>query len=831
MESFDDIEWEDDEGNVTNDSITISSNNDTSFQNFRFDENSLEFEDDEEQGNKEENETSFLNNKKDEDEKETDDENAIEFEIDTNIYKKGKQKKIIKRVDVKEKRSFLHLHKATLVLYLASFKYTATTLSNENLNSILLSIIPQSLIKKYKNSFSVDKANITTETTKNSKKSTRSKITNDSHDLKTPQKECFNEIISWYTGTFKFDESIPNVMEEKEGDVKSSKRKVNTKDSKPLPKNLLYNQILKQINQRKLSKKLYVELFYMVCNLLEYECRLVRSLNTPPPVPVTPSKMKRIQSANLSPAASKKSKSLPNLSIRLDEEKEKMKVKKTTTTTTTTAISPIKKKINEAKNKGRNTGKAKKKEYNESESDSDEEENERFEKEDDSNKMITTPVTKRQMALQRNNSPEKKRPNSKKRVKSDTDTEESENEDEDKKKFKRSSSEPISKSKNSKKDTILSKSSSTLSNTNNNFEIENWLEIFDHDENRWITIDIINKTIDKADEFEKYEAPFSYVIGYNTSLMKDITSRYTNNYIGASLKRLPTAQTNYWVQLIENIFNDNSSENNEDSDSSAIKNKHISPEKRKLLEEIIKYERKEKIIKESKLEFPQSFAQFKTHPVFILEKDIPKYSSPDPNEKPLGLFKDEHKIYHRDQIKALHTSDKWVQYGYMVRDGEQPVKVVKGRSKSNPTSLLYGEWQVNVYKPPVIVDGIVPTNSFGNVYLFKPEMLPIGGVHLKGVGYARVARKLKISIAPAVVGWDVTSRRSYPLLDGIIVAKENSKKLYKAWLAESAVRAEANQIKKQEEIKARWKRFMKGLLIKEYIQKTYSADGNEKYIK
>ena len=63
-------------------------------------------------------------------------------------------------------------------------------------------------------------------------------------------------------------------------------------------------------------------------------------------------------------------------------------------------------------------------------------------------------------------------------------------------------------------------------------------------------------------------------------------------------------------------------------------------------------------------------------------------------------------------------------------------------------------------------------NEYGNVELFKPSMLPAGAVHLKGsmyiymytavyiniilpaAGIAKVARKLDIDYAPAMMGWD-----------------------------------------------------------------------------
>ena len=30
---------------------------------------------------------------------------------------------------------------------------------------------------------------------------------------------------------------------------------------------------------------------------------------------------------------------------------------------------------------------------------------------------------------------------------------------------------------------------------------------------------------------------------------------------------------------------------------------------------------------------------------------------------------------------------------------------------------LFGEWQTEAYRPPHVVNGVVPTNAYGNVYL------------------------------------------------------------------------------------------------------------------
>ena len=77
------------------------------------------------------------------------------------------------------------------------------------------------------------------------------------------------------------------------------------------------------------------------------------------------------------------------------------------------------------------------------------------------------------------------------------------------------------------------------------------------------------------------------------------------------------------------------------------------------------------------------------------------------------------------------------------------------------------------------VQGRVPKNEYGNIELFQPSMLPKGALHMTGSidqslyhtltgsyavpGIARVARKLEIDHAPAMMGWDFHSGYCHPM--------------------------------------------------------------------
>lgn len=86
----------------------------------------------------------------------------------------------------------------------------------------------------------------------------------------------------------------------------------------------------------------------------------------------------------------------------------------------------------------------------------------------------------------------------------------------------------------------------------------------------------------------------------------------------------------------------------------------------------------------------------------------------------------------------------------------------------------------------------MPRNAYGNVNLFTPEMLPEGAAHIPSKkrdafpyqsrnliantlvnGVAKIAKKLGIDYAEAIVDFEFVKKRSIPVMNGIVVAAEN----------------------------------------------------------
>ncbi|XP_066470301.1 DNA repair protein complementing XP-C cells isoform X2 [Tiliqua scincoides] len=233
---------------------------------------------------------------------------------------------------------------------------------------------------------------------------------------------------------------------------------------------------------------------------------------------------------------------------------------------------------------------------------------------------------------------------------------------------------------------------------------------------------------------------------------------------------------------------------------------------------------------------PTAIGEYKNHPLYALKRHILKYQAIYPETAAiLGYCRGE-AVYSRDCIHTLHSKDTWLKQARVVRVGEVPFKMVKGYSNqarrarmAEPANRekkdlpLYGLWQTEVYQPPVAVDGKVPRNEFGNVYLFQPSMLPVGCVQLNLPNLHRVARKLDIDCVPAVTGFDFHAGYSHPVTEGYVVCEEYKEVLVEAWANEEAEREKKEREKREKRVLGNWKLMVKGLLIKERLKERYST--------
>lgn len=217
--------------------------------------------------------------------------------------------------------------------------------------------------------------------------------------------------------------------------------------------------------------------------------------------------------------------------------------------------------------------------------------------------------------------------------------------------------------------------------------------------------------------------------------------------------------------------------------------------------------------------------------MYALKRHLLKFEGIYPVDAPtLGFVRGE-PVYARECVHILHSRELWVKHARVVKLGETPYKIVKARPKYDRATNrmleaqpleIFGFWQTGPYEPPVAENGIVPRNAYGNVELFKPEMLPIGTRHLQLPSLFRTCKKMNVDCAQAVIGFDFHSGSSHPTFDGFVVCEEFADAVVEQWFLDQQ---EADR-KEEEKIQARvwgnWKKLIKGLLIRERLKRKFN---------
>lgn len=263
----------------------------------------------------------------------------------------------------------------------------------------------------------------------------------------------------------------------------------------------------------------------------------------------------------------------------------------------------------------------------------------------------------------------------------------------------------------------------------------------------------------------------TYVYAFTKNYTRDVTAAYAPKWLTETRKlRIPSYDQDWyknWINFIQ-----------------------------KNLPNKIKIEEDEALrAKLKELPFPKNLAEVKSHPLYVIEKHLlkfealyPKDVEPIKNKEGDIVQVAKNYIYPRTAVKITHTADKWLQEARSIKAGELPYKYVASHYHNKKYNLdpdaknlaTYGKWQTEKYKPEKVIDGSIPRNHHGNVYLYKPEMCPIGGKHIQDHdGLDKVARQLNIDCAKAVVGWE--EGRPVPKFDGFIVAKEKAPELLEAY--------------------------------------------------
>ena len=347
----------------------------------------------------------------------------------------------------------------------------------------------------------------------------------------------------------------------------------------------------------------------------------------------------------------------------------------------------------------------------------------------------------------------------------------------------------------------------------------------------WVPVDpLVRKTINKPRT--GFEPPLSdslnsmsYVIAFEeTGYAKDVTRRYAQFFNAKTRKqRVETSKNgDYWWSVTMQWF------------------RRFEPGRME-----IDVQEDEELKKKSENEpMPKNVADFKDHPVFALERHLRRNEVIWPNEH-RGFFvagnKDgkSEKVYDRKNVHIVRSADQWYRKGRDLKEGEQPLKRVaiqkrRGMSFNDDEdneiqdgTLLYAEFQTEVYVPPPVVKGRIPKNQYGNLDVYVPSMIPPGAVHVQHPEARNAARILGIDFTDAVTGFKFKGRQGTAVVNGIVAAAE-----YKDALVEVVEALEYERVREQEEKQSlialsMWKKFMAALLIRQRINEEHAEQDNQ----
>ncbi|EIW81219.1 Rad4-domain-containing protein [Coniophora puteana RWD-64-598 SS2] len=363
-----------------------------------------------------------------------------------------------------------------------------------------------------------------------------------------------------------------------------------------------------------------------------------------------------------------------------------------------------------------------------------------------------------------------------------------------------------------------------------------WTEVFSRADSMWIAIDPIRGIIGKRQVFDPTPSSTSgqsklprrrdnimlYVIaleedGYG----RDVTARYARDYTakvakvqGARASSGGRGRREWWERVIQVITRPYRLQR-DDLEDDELRNHQLTEG------------------------MPTTLAGFKDHPLYVLSRHLKRDEVVDPPVE-LGKFRGD-PVYARSSVVSLKTAENWMRQGRVIREGCQPMKMVKQRAmtiakqreievamerghngeEGEVLQGLYARNQTDLYKPPPIENGKVPKNDFGNIDLYVPSMLPPGGVHIPFKGVAKIARKLGFDFAEAVTGFEFRKRRAVPLIEGIVVSAENEAVIVEAFLAAEGDAEEKAKAKRLDQVHKRWVRLVQGLRIRQRLQAQY----------
>ncbi|KAL2018221.1 hypothetical protein VTK56DRAFT_1128 [Thermocarpiscus australiensis] len=241
----------------------------------------------------------------------------------------------------------------------------------------------------------------------------------------------------------------------------------------------------------------------------------------------------------------------------------------------------------------------------------------------------------------------------------------------------------------------------------------------------------------------------------------------------------------------------------------------------------------------------ETLQYYKQSKEFVLERHLKREEALVPGARPIKMFKmkgkggtsQEEPVYSRKDVVQVKSAETWHKQGRAPIPGEEPLKRVPYRAATTNRRReiaeaeaatgekvlqgLYSFDQTDWIIPPPIRNGVIPKNEYGNIDLFVEHMCPEGAVHVPYRGAMRVAKRLGIDFAEAVVDFEFGHRMAVPVIQGVVIAEEHYDRVMEELAKDEAEKKRKEDEKRRKAALALWRRFLMGMRIMERIKEVH----------
>ncbi|KAI5965612.1 uncharacterized protein KGF55_000974 [Candida pseudojiufengensis] len=239
---------------------------------------------------------------------------------------------------------------------------------------------------------------------------------------------------------------------------------------------------------------------------------------------------------------------------------------------------------------------------------------------------------------------------------------------------------------------------------------------------------------------------------------------------------------------------------------------------------------------------PETYSAMKKSPNFITPSTLRYNEIIIPGTVPIKKIKlntSKEPVYFKNYILVGKSEQQWKFVGRSIKPDQidSYIKLAKAtprtiynkrvfnlNNETNPelnSIKLYSFAQTCPYIKLKVENGKLPKNKYGNIEIFRPNMVPDECVWLRLSNIESILSRTLAHYVPVVVGFKFKSGHAFPRKDGVIVLKKDEVPIKKLWLTGKIEEHKQLEEHKQIQLLKSWKSFLKMLKIQNRLNEQH----------